>query len=100
MKRNLARKSVVLGAGGMLAAGLLSTAATAASAATSAAAQARGPAWRTVLSVANGTKTGLFDTVVATGTTSGGVPERRHRLHAHGRCHVAKGRVPRPGWRG
>jgi hypothetical protein len=97
MKRNLARKSVVLGAGGMLAAGLLSTAA---SAATSAAAQARGPAWRTVLSVANGTKTGLFDTVVATGKTSGGVPERRHCLHAHGRCHVAKGRVPGPGWRG
>jgi hypothetical protein len=68
MKRNLARRSVVLGAGGMLAVGLLSTAA---SAATSATAQARGPAWRTVLSVANGTKTGLFDTVVATGKTSG-----------------------------
>jgi hypothetical protein len=71
MKRNLARKSVVLGGGGMPAAGLLSTAATAASAATSEAAQARGPAWRTVLSVANGTKTGLFNTVVATGQTNG-----------------------------
>jgi hypothetical protein len=74
MKRNLARKSVVLGAGGMLAVGLLSTAATAASAATNAnaaVAQAHGPSWRTVLSVANGTKTGLFDTVVATGKTSG-----------------------------
>ena len=61
MKRNLARKSVVLGAGGMLAAGLLSTAATGASAATSADTQARGPAWHTVLSVSNGTKTGLFE---------------------------------------
>jgi hypothetical protein len=74
MKRNLARKSVVLGAGGMLAVGLLSTAATAASAATNAnaaAAQAHGPSWHTVLSVSNGTKTGLFDTVVATGKTSG-----------------------------
>ena len=76
MKRSLARKSAVLGAGGMLAASLLTTA-TAASAASITsvanvtAAQSRGPSWHTILSVSNGARTGLFDTVVATGKTSG-----------------------------
>ena len=63
----------------MLAASLLSTAAatTAANAASITsvanvtAAQSHGPSWRTILSVSNGTRTGLFDTVVATGRTSG-----------------------------
>ena len=58
MKRILTRKSIVVSAGGMLAAGLLATtaAATAANAATvkDAAPAARGPAWHTILSAANG----------------------------------------------
>lgn len=78
MKRSLARKSIVLGAGGMLVAGLMSTAygATAANAASIAnvasvtQAQAHGPSWHTILSVPNGTKSNLVDTVIATGKTS------------------------------
>jgi hypothetical protein len=80
MKRSLTRKSIVLGAGGLLAASLLSTAyAATASAATVTnvanvtAAQSHGPSWRTVLGVPNGTKADLFETVVATGQTSGWV---------------------------
>src|SRR5689334_3872744 len=59
----------------MLAAGLLATAttATAANAATvkDAAPAARGPAWHTILSVANGRTPNQIDTVVATGKTTG-----------------------------
>ena len=75
MNRRLTRKSIVVGAGGMLAAGLLAAAATAtaANAATvkDAAPAARGPAWHTILSAANGRSPNQIDTVVATGKTSG-----------------------------
>ena len=75
MNRSLTRKSIVVGAGGMLAAGLLATtaAATAANAATvkDAAPAARGPAWHTILSAANGRTPNQIDTVVATGKTTG-----------------------------
>ncbi len=76
MNRSLTRKSIVVSAGGMLAAGLLATAATAtaANAATTrdAAPAARGPAWHTTLSVANGRTPNQIDTVVATGKTPPG----------------------------
>jgi hypothetical protein len=75
VKRSLTRKSIVVSAGGMLAAGLLATAAaaTAANAATvkDAAPAARGPAWHTILSAANGRTPHQIDTVVATGKTTG-----------------------------
>jgi hypothetical protein len=75
MKRSLARKkSIVAGAGGLLAAGLLSTAfsATAANAAAVTAAQAHGPSWRTILSLPDGkAPSNAVETVVATGRTSG-----------------------------
>ena len=75
MNRRLTRKSIVVGAGGMLDAGLLAAAATAtaANAATvkDAAPAARGPAWHTILSAANGRSPNQIDTVVATGKTSG-----------------------------
>jgi hypothetical protein len=59
MKRTLSRISILLGASGVLAAGLATTA----SAATA-------PTWHTVLSVPNATND-QFDTVIATGKTSG-----------------------------
>jgi hypothetical protein len=81
VNRSLTRKSIVVGAGGMLAAGLLATAATAtaANAATvrDAAPAARGPAWHRVLSLANNPVSNpdgtyvRFDAVVATGKTTG-----------------------------
>jgi hypothetical protein len=89
MKRSLARKSIVFCVGGMPAAGLMSTAygATAANAASianaasvtqaqapaQAHAPAHGPSWHTILSVPNGTKSNLVDTVIASGKTSGAV---------------------------
>lgn len=70
MKRRLTRKSIVFGAGGVAAAGLLTTAcvATAARATTTATTTSTAPSWHPVLSVANGS---MVDTVVATGKTSG-----------------------------
>lgn len=86
MRRKLSRISVVLSASGLLAAGLASgayaatttsTASTASTGgvagagATAKAATVRTPAWHTILSVPNGKKTNLVDTVVAAGKTSG-----------------------------
>ena len=74
MRRKLSSISMVLGAGGLLAAGLASganavTTASAASTAKSVAAQT--PAWRTVLSVPISAGNTGFDTVIATGRTTG-----------------------------
>jgi hypothetical protein len=63
MNRKLSKISMIFAAGGMVAAGLAS-AATTASAATA-------PTWHTVLSVPNSAAGTQFDTVVATGRTSG-----------------------------
>ena len=69
---------MVLGVSGLLAIGLASGACAATTASTgrtantaNTAAAARTPAWHTILSVPNGTKTNQVDTVVATGNTSG-----------------------------
>jgi hypothetical protein len=70
MKRKMSKISVVLGMSGVLAVGLASSA-YAATASTAQAAAAHTPAWHTVLSVPNGTTSNQFDTVVATGKTSG-----------------------------
>ncbi len=83
VKRRLTRKSLVLGAGGIAAVGLLSTAcvATAASVASAAdmtATRAHGPSWHRLLSVPNNPVSSpydgtyvRFDAVVATGKTTG-----------------------------
>ncbi|HXT91180.1 MAG TPA: hypothetical protein VN714_18165 [Trebonia sp.] len=68
MKRNLFRISMVLGASGIFAAGL--TAATLSGGAAKAAV-AHTPAWHPVLSIPNGAKSNMVDTVVSTGKTSG-----------------------------
>ena len=64
MNKKLAKISIALAAGGVLTAGLAAGAATAASAATA-------PTWHTVLSVPNSAAGTQFDTVIATGRTSG-----------------------------
>jgi hypothetical protein len=64
MNKKLAKVSIALVAGGMLTAGLAAGAATTASAATA-------PTWHTVLSVPNSAAGTQFDTVIATGRTSG-----------------------------
>jgi hypothetical protein len=75
MKRKLSKISVVLGMSGLLAAGLASSAyaatASTATASTAKVAAAHTPSWHTVLSVPNGTTSNQFETVVATGRTSG-----------------------------
>jgi hypothetical protein len=72
MRHKLSRISMVAGVSGVLAVGLTSGAyaATTTSAASTKAA-AYTPAWRTILSLPNGTTPNQFDTVVATGKTTG-----------------------------
>jgi hypothetical protein len=70
MKRKLSKISVVLGMSGVLAAGLASSA-HAATASPAQAAAAHTPTWHTVLSEPIGTTSTQFETVVATGPTSG-----------------------------
>lgn len=65
---------MVLGASGLLAAGLASSAYAATTASTGSTAKsvaAQTPAWHTVLSVPNGSQRNQFDTVIATGRTTG-----------------------------
>jgi hypothetical protein len=81
MRRNLSRISVVLGASGLLAAGLASSAyaaTTASAASTAKVVAAQTPAWQQLLSVKNSTSNSpfdesavTFDAVVATGPTTG-----------------------------
>lgn len=74
MRRNLSRISVVLGASGLLAAGLASSAyaaTTASAVSTAKVIAAQTPAWRTVLSVPVSSENKGFDTVIATGRTTG-----------------------------
>ena len=68
MKRKLSRISMVLGASGIVAAGL--TAATLSSGAANAAV-AHTPAWHPVLSIPGGAQSNTVETVVSTGNTSG-----------------------------
>ena len=109
MNRSLTRKSIVVGAGGMLAAGLLAAAATAtaANAATvkDAAPAARGPAWHAILSAANGRSPNQIDTVLARlayrhlrARTPRRMGVRRlHRGDPLQRPHVEEGLVDRAG---
>lgn len=77
MTHRLSRISMVLSVSGLLAVGVASgayaatTVNTAKTGSSAKAAAAPPPAWHTILSVPNGTKTNLVDTVVATGRTSG-----------------------------
>ena len=89
MRHKLSRISMILGASGLLAVGLASgayaattsstgsagsagsTGGTGSTPSTAEAGAARTPAWHTILSVPNGTRTNLVDSVVATGKTSG-----------------------------
>jgi hypothetical protein len=63
MKRKFSKISLALGASGLLAAGLATSA--------SAASAAPAPSWRTVLSVPNGTASNLVSAVAATGPATG-----------------------------
>lgn len=72
MKHKLSRISMVLSASGMLAVGLSSAAYAATTASTASTATAStAPAWHTVLSVSNGATQNRFETIIATGRTTG-----------------------------